>query len=176
MPVLTVAYGLRGSYHMVALRLLNDRIHIEFYDKAVLGSASVFGIIEDLVGLYYCAFFMENHRNHHSICPPSTMESLLPNDILRLMLHFTVNMHRHAREFPSQSTYILDGYIVGVLPIALILQRVPLVKTLSAFIFLWGVICMLTVVVTSYPGLVVQRIFLGMVEVSVKHSPPQDRF
>ncbi|KAK0448770.1 major facilitator superfamily domain-containing protein [Armillaria borealis] len=123
MPVLTVAYGL------------------QFYDKAVLGSASVFGIIEDL--------------------PP------LPNDILRLTLHFTVNMHRHAHEYLSQSTYILDGYIVGVLPIALILQRVPLVKTLSAFIFLWGVICMLTVAVTSYPGLVVQRIFLGMVESAV---------
>ena len=58
-----------------------------------------------------------------------------------------------------------DGYIVAVLPVALLLQRLPLVKTLSAFIFIWGVVCLLTITVTNYPGLVTQRIFLGLVEV-----------
>ncbi|KAK0195047.1 major facilitator superfamily domain-containing protein [Armillaria mellea] len=99
-------------------------IHIEFYDKAILGSASVFGIIDDLV-------------------VTST------------------------QRYSTANAAFYYGYTVGVLPIALILQRLPLVKTLSAFIFLWGVICMLTVVVTSYPGLVIQRIFLGMVESAV---------
>ncbi|KAK0240682.1 major facilitator superfamily domain-containing protein [Armillaria nabsnona] len=113
MPVLTVAYGL------------------QFYDKAVLGSASVFGIIEDL----------HLSTKHNGVTS--------------------------TQRYSTANAAFYYGYIVGVLPIALILQRVPLVKTLSAFIFLWGVICMLTVVVTSYPGLIVQRIFLGMAESAV---------
>jgi hypothetical protein len=40
------------------------------------------------------------------------------------------------------------------------------VKTLSAFIFVWGLVCILTVVVEDYRGLVVQRVFLGLTEVS----------
>ena len=59
------------------------------------------------------------------------------------------------------------GYIVSVLPIALLVQRLPIVKTLSAFIFVWGVVCLLTIVVHDYPGLVVQRVFLGLTEVIV---------
>jgi len=58
------------------------------------------------------------------------------------------------------------GYIVSVLPLALILQRLPIVKTLAGFIFIWGVVCLLTVVVKDYKGLVVQRVFLGLTEVS----------
>jgi hypothetical protein len=42
------------------------------------------------------------------------------------------------------------------------------VKTLSAFIFVWGLVCILTVVVEDYRGLVVQRVFLGLTEVSLK--------
>ncbi|KAF8990131.1 MFS general substrate transporter [Hymenopellis radicata] len=114
MPILTVAYGL------------------QFYDKAVLGSASVFGIIEDL-GL-------------------STVSA-----------EGVVSTKRYS----TANAAFYYGYIVGVLPIALLLQRLPLVKALSAFIFVWGVVCMLTVVVTGYAGLVVQRIFLGIVESSV---------
>ncbi|KAF8913623.1 major facilitator superfamily domain-containing protein [Mucidula mucida] len=105
----------------------------EFYDKAVLGSASVFGIIEDL-GL-------------STVSPEGVVSTKRYSTV---MLRFTV-----------------DGYIVGVLPIALLLQRLPLVKALSAFILVWGVVCMLTVVVTGYTGLVIQRIFLGIVESAV---------
>ncbi|CED84380.1 Permease of the major facilitator superfamily [Phaffia rhodozyma] len=84
MPILTISYGL------------------QYYDKAVLGSAGVFGIIKDLV-----------------------------------------------------------------LPFALVLQRVNLSRTLSLCVFIWGVICILTVVVSDYKGLVVQRFFLGLVEAAV---------
>ncbi|EJT96617.1 MFS general substrate transporter [Dacryopinax primogenitus] len=59
------------------------------------------------------------------------------------------------------------GYIVGVLPIALLLQRLPVAKALSTLIFVWGVIVILTVTVTSFPGAVVQRFFLGLVESAV---------
>ena len=59
------------------------------------------------------------------------------------------------------------GYIIGVLPIALVLQRLPLAKTLSLLIALWGVIVMLTVTVTGFHGAVAQRFFLGVVESAV---------
>ncbi|KAL0570910.1 hypothetical protein V5O48_011050 [Marasmius crinis-equi] len=113
LPILTISYGL------------------QLYDKLVLGSASVFGIIEDL------------------------------------RLSTTVNGVVSTERYSTANAAFYYGYIVAVLPIALLLQRLPLVKTLSALIFIWGVICILTVVVTSYPGLVVQRVFLGIAESSV---------
>lgn len=58
------------------------------------------------------------------------------------------------------------GYIIGVLPFALILQRFRVAKTLSFLVLLWGICVILTVVVTDYKGLVVQRVFLGLLEVS----------
>ncbi|ESK87984.1 mfs [Moniliophthora roreri MCA 2997] len=96
MPILTVSYGL------------------QFYDKAVLGSASVFGIIEDL------------------------------------QLSTTVNGVTTTERYSTANAAFYYGYIVAVLPIALVLQRLPLIKTLSTMIFIWGL-----------------RVFLGIVESSV---------
>ncbi|EKM54882.1 uncharacterized protein PHACADRAFT_96377 [Phanerochaete carnosa HHB-10118-sp] len=59
------------------------------------------------------------------------------------------------------------GYIVGVLPIALVLQRLPVAKALSLLIFIWGVIVMLTVTISSFQGAVALRFFLGLVESAV---------
>ncbi|PSR72625.1 hypothetical protein PHLCEN_2v11509 [Hermanssonia centrifuga] len=59
------------------------------------------------------------------------------------------------------------GYIIGVLPIALVLQRFPVAKALSFLIFLWGVIVMLTVTLSNFSGAVAQRFFLGLVESAV---------
>lgn len=66
-------------------------------------------------------------------------------------------------------TCLTDGYIAAVLPISLLLQRLPLVKTLAFFVLVWGIICILTVAVTDYPGLVTQRVFLGVAEASSDH-------
>jgi MFS family permease len=57
------------------------------------------------------------------------------------------------------------GYILAVLPFAFVLQRLPLARTLGIAVFLWGVVTILTVVVKDFKGLVVQRVFLGIVEV-----------
>ncbi|KIY67143.1 MFS general substrate transporter [Cylindrobasidium torrendii FP15055 ss-10] len=113
MPVLTVAYGL------------------QFYDKAVLGSASVFGIIDDLG------------------------------------LSTTINGVTSTKRYSTANAAFYYGYIVGVLPIALLLQRLPLVRALAGFIFIWGLVCLLTITVTGYGGLVAQRIFLGITESAV---------
>ncbi|KAI5477384.1 hypothetical protein MNV49_006451 [Pseudohyphozyma bogoriensis] len=113
MPLLTVSFGL------------------QYYDKAVLGSASIFGIIKDL------------HLSTTSHGVTSTIR------------------------YSTANSAFYWGYIVAVLPIALFLQRLPLARSLAAVIFLWGVTVILTVVVTTYQGLVVQRVFLGVLESAV---------
>ncbi|KAI0083981.1 MFS general substrate transporter [Irpex rosettiformis] len=69
--------------------------------------------------------------------------------------------------YSTASAAFYWGYIIGVLPIALILQRLPVVKALSALIFLWGVVVFLMVTVTNFHGAIAQRFFLGMIESAV---------
>ncbi|KAM0755064.1 MFS general substrate transporter [Meredithblackwellia eburnea MCA 4105] len=114
MPLLTISFGL------------------QYYDKAVLNSASIFGIIADL-GL-------------------STKSA---SGVVSTLRYSTAN------------SAFYWGYIIAVLPFALVLQRLPLAKTLSVLIFLWGVTVMLTVVCHDYKGLIAQRVFLGALESSV---------
>ncbi|KAJ7288245.1 MFS general substrate transporter [Mycena rebaudengoi] len=105
MPLLLVSYGL------------------QYYDKAVFGSAAIFGMLEDLM----------------------------------------IDTTRYA----TASSAFYWGYIVACYPMAFILQKFPLGRTLSAFILIWGVITMLTVVCTNYAGIVAQRVFLGIIESAV---------
>ena len=59
------------------------------------------------------------------------------------------------------------GYIVAVLPMALVFARAPLAKTCAFVVAIWGVVCLLTVVCHNYPGFVAQRFFLGLIESAV---------
>ncbi|TNY20536.1 MFS general substrate transporter [Rhodotorula diobovata] len=122
---------------MLLMPVLLCSAGLQYYDKAVLGSAAIFGIIKDL-GL------STTHID------PETGKAVVST--LR---------------YSTASSAFYWGYIVAVLPFALLLQRFPLAKTLSACIFLWGVTALLTIVCTSYEGLVVQRIFLGVLESSI---------
>lgn len=72
-------------------------------------------------------------------------------------------MGLHA-DIPLQFYY---GYIVAVLPFALIFTRVPLAKTCAAIVLVWGICCILTVACTNYEGFVAQRFFLGLLESAV---------
>lgn len=114
MPILTVSYGL------------------QFYDKAVLGGASVLGIIEDL-GL--------------STTTPTGAVSTI--------------------RYSTATAAFYWGYIISVLPIALLLQSLPLGKASAGCVFIWGAIVFLTCACTSYEGLTAQRFFLGFVEAAV---------
>lgn len=50
---------------------------------------------------------------------------------------------------------------------ALIFARAPLAKSCAIVVLLWGIVCILTVVCTNYPGFVAQRFFLGLMESAV---------
>lgn len=56
------------------------------------------------------------------------------------------------------------GMLAGLYPMTFALQRFSLSKVLGPVVILWALICMLTVAVTSFKGLFVQRFFLGFVE------------
>ncbi|GJN92671.1 hypothetical protein Rhopal_005706-T1 [Rhodotorula paludigena] len=126
---------------LVLMPVLLFSVGLQYLDKAsvaaVLGSAAIFGIIKDL-GL---------STTHVDPNTGRTVTSTL--------------------RYSTASSAFYWGYIVAVLPFALALQRLPLSKALSLCIFLWGLTALLTIVCTSYEGLVVQRVFLGVLESSI---------
>ena len=56
------------------------------------------------------------------------------------------------------------GMLAGLFPMTLLVQRYHIGRILCIVIVLWGIIAMLTAIVTSWQGLFVQRFFLGFVE------------
>ncbi|SGY18993.1 BQ5605_C014g07531 [Microbotryum silenes-dioicae] len=139
---------------LLLMPTLSMKIGLQYYDKAVLNSASLFGTIKDL-----------HLSTRH-------------NGVTSTLRYSTAN------------SAFYWGYIVAVVPFALLLQRFPTAKILSLCMcvtivvivlvhahepsatpatqsFLWGVVCILTVVVKSYEGLVAQRVVLGALESSV---------
>ncbi|WVW85618.1 hypothetical protein I302_107656 [Kwoniella bestiolae CBS 10118] len=84
-----------------------------------------------------------------------------------LDLTTTKNGVTYLTRYSTAAAAFYYGYIVAVLPMGLIFTRFPLAKTASLFVLIWGIICILTVVVHSYHGFVVQRVFLGLAESAV---------
>jgi len=64
------------------------------------------------------------------------------------------------------STCFYIGYLAFEFPASLVLQRFPVVKAVSTFIIVWGVILALCSV-PQYPGFIALRTILGMLELSV---------
>ncbi|CAE6505530.1 unnamed protein product [Rhizoctonia solani] len=115
MPLLTMSYGL------------------QYYDKAIFSSASVFGLLQDMD-------LIVTSGN-----PPVSSTT----------------------RFSTATAAFYWGFLAASYPMSHLLQKFPVGKTLSLMVILWGVVVMLTVVVTSYPGIVVQRVFLGVIESAV---------
>ncbi|KAK6910483.1 hypothetical protein I204_03481 [Kwoniella mangroviensis CBS 8886] len=79
----------------------------------------------------------------------------------------TKNGVTYLTRYSTAAAAFYYGYIVAVLSMGLIFTRFPLAKTAFFFVLIWGIICILTVVVHSYRGFVVQRVFLGLAESTV---------
>ncbi|GAA5991234.1 hypothetical protein JCM11641_004028 [Rhodosporidiobolus odoratus] len=122
---------------MILMPILLVSFGLQYWDKAVFGNAAVFGLLKDLD-------LSTTHIN------PETGKAVVST--LR---------------YSNATAAFYYSYIVAVLPFAILLQRMPLVKTLSLIIFLWGITAILTVVCHSYEGIVVQRVFLGMLECAI---------
>ncbi|KAM0790575.1 hypothetical protein ACM66B_004442 [Microbotryomycetes sp. NB124-2] len=59
------------------------------------------------------------------------------------------------------------GYILGTFPLAYLAQKFPTGKACALYIFIWGVVLILTPLCKSYEGLLAQRFFLGFFEAGV---------
>ncbi|KIW21512.1 hypothetical protein PV08_02092 [Exophiala spinifera] len=108
---------------------------LQYVDKVILNGASQFGIIQDL-DLYTVA-------GHNAV----TQKPIL-------------NLHR----FSMVTLIFYWGYLAGALPAAILAQKLPLGKFLAGLAITWGAVTMLTATVSSYPGMLVQRFFLGVCE------------
>jgi MFS family permease len=79
----------------------------------------------------------------------------------------TVNGVTSTARYSTATAAFYWGYIVAVLPMALLFARAPLAKTCAAVVLVWGIVCMLTVVCHNFGGFVAQRFFLGLMESAV---------
>lgn len=120
MPLMTIAYGL------------------QFYDKAILGSATIFGILKDLD---LSVVVSPAHAGHPA----------------------TTSLERYS----TATSAFYWGYLVAALPMALLVQRFRPNVFLGCAILLWGAIVILTPAVGSWRGLIAQRFFLGAIESAV---------
>lgn len=118
---------------ILLLPLLTFAFGLQFYDKAVLGSASIFGILE----------------------------------ALQLQVVHPTTGARDLSRYSLATACFYYGYIAAVIPMALLAQRFKIAYFLGSCILIWGVIVLLTPVVTTWQGLCVQRVFLGMIESAV---------
>lgn len=105
MPLLFISYGL------------------QYYDKAAMGNAAVFGLLEDL-------------------------------DL-------------SSKRYSNATSAFYWGYITSLLVHPYALQKLPIGKYLSISILIWGALTIVTIAIHSYPGIMVQRVILGIVEAVV---------
>ncbi|KAL1405363.1 hypothetical protein Q8F55_008994 [Vanrija albida] len=66
--------------------------------------------------------------------------------------------------YATASAAFYYGYIVAVLPVALVLTRLNLRYAAAAAVVTWGLVAILTVVCHNHQGLIVQRVALGLAE------------
>ncbi|CAO1638452.1 unnamed protein product [Sympodiomycopsis kandeliae] len=118
---------------LLLLPLLTLAFGMQFYDKAVLGAASIFGIL-----------------------PALDLQTIDP-----------VTGAKDLSRYSLATACFYYGYIGAVIPMALLAQRIKIAYFLGTCITIWGIIVILTPVVSSWQGLCVQRVFLGVVESSV---------
>ncbi|KAI5921923.1 major facilitator superfamily transporter [Camillea tinctor] len=118
-PAMTVGYGL------------------VYYDKAILGSAALFGMTTDL---------------HLSVVVAASPTGPSTVDTSRL-------------SWATSIFYF--GMLAGLYPMSYLQQRFGSGRVLGPVVCLWALVCMLTAAVTSHRGLYAQRFALGFVESAV---------
>ncbi|TGO11922.1 hypothetical protein BTUL_0098g00250 [Botrytis tulipae] len=70
-------------------------------------------------------------------------------------------------QFSSISSVFYFGYLLWEYPGVYLIQTLPVAKYIAADIVIWGIIVASTASCTSYEGLMVARLFTGMVESSI---------
>lgn len=79
------------------------------------------------------------------------------------------DLHMASNDYSWTGTAFYLGYMAFEFPAVYLLQRLPLIRTLSAFIILWGIVLCLHAT-PNFPGFIALRTILGMLESAV--TPP----
>ncbi|QNP98394.1 YALIA101S12e00254g1_1 [Yarrowia lipolytica] len=76
------------------------------------------------------------------------------------------DLHMEGNDYSWSGTSFYLGYLAFEFPAVYLLQRLPLIRTLSSFIILWGIVLCLHAT-PNYPGFIALRTILGMLESAV---------
>ncbi|KAG5366748.1 putative transporter [Yarrowia sp. B02] len=76
------------------------------------------------------------------------------------------DLHMTGNDYAWSGTSFYIGYLFFEFPAVYLLQRFPLIRTLSTFIILWGIVLCLHAT-PNYPGFIALRTLLGMLESAV---------
>ncbi|KAK4158366.1 major facilitator superfamily domain-containing protein [Chaetomidium leptoderma] len=107
---------------------------IVYYDKAILGSAVLFGMTTDL----QLTVVVTDHHGTTAVVDTSRLS--------------------------WATSIFYFGMLAGLYLMSFALQRFDVGRVLGAVVVVWGAVCMLTAACTSYRGLYAQRFCLGFVE------------
>ncbi|TIC27804.1 MFS general substrate transporter [Wallemia mellicola] len=77
------------------------------------------------------------------------------------------DMDLTSERYSNATSVFYWGYITSLLFHPFALQKLPIGKYLSVSILVWGALTVVTIAVHSYPGIMVQRLILGIVEAVV---------
>lgn len=154
-PIISTVVSLQGKkieVHQqdadVAMQFINDVIDLELdpeYEKKVLRKID-FAILPVLVGLMSCQLMDKTTNSYASI------------------MGMQQDLNLTAREYSWVGSSFYFGYLIFQYPANRLLQRLPLSKTLSTAVIIWGVILMCHAACTNAAGILTCRVFLGVFE------------
>ncbi|KAK8143179.1 hypothetical protein G3M48_007601 [Beauveria asiatica] len=136
-PVLASRVVRKLDLYLVPFMLIG--YGLVYYDKAILGSAALFGMTSDL------ALAIPVVIPHAVGAPPP------PPQV-------------DTRRLSWATSLFYFGMLAGLYPLSFALQRFRAGRVLGAVVVLWSLVCMLTAAVSSWRGLYAQRFALGFVE------------
>lgn len=128
--------------------ILNKENHIEIDPKADRRlKVKLFIYVLPLMCILYCFQFMDKLSNSYASI---------------LGLREGLDMTPEEYSWTGSAFYL--GYLVAEFPMSFLLQKFPIIKTVSVFIILWGVIICLGSVCTNSVGFLTVRTAQGMAE------------
>ncbi len=132
-----------------ALKYYDDEIVIdEETDKRLLRKIDLY--ICPLMCILYACQFMDKNTNSSAA-----------------IMGLRTDLHMVANQYSWTGTAFYLGYLVFEFPSSTLLQRFPVVKTVSCFMVLWGIILCLHAIPKTYAGFLTLRVILGMLESAV---------
>ena len=129
--------------------LLFTTYMLNFMDKTILSSASVFGLQEDTV-------------SGHSTF---SLGVSIYTAVVLTRFHLLQNLH--GQDYSWVSSIFYFGYFAWTYPTSILIARLPVAKYMTANTLFWGVVVAVTAACTNRGGLLTVRFLLGVAEATI---------